>query len=184
MKIFLANNWNHYASWLNGEIVDNIADADVVLFEGGVDVDPRLYGDRIGRHTDTPNTERDEREMKLFKKAVELNKKILGICRGSQLSCCLSGGKLVQHQPNPDYIHRIKTSTGVEIPITSTHHQAQFPYEMKAGEDYELLAWTENMLAFHLNGNEEEMNGGKYKEAEIVYYPKTKALGIQGHPSL
>lgn len=82
MKIFLANNWQHYANWLNGEIVDNIADADLVLFEGGVDVDPRLYGDRIGRHTDKPEVERDEREMKLFRKAVELNKKILGICRG------------------------------------------------------------------------------------------------------
>lgn len=183
MKIFLANGWNHYANWLDGDIVNNIEEADLVIFEGGEDVDPKTYGEKHGKWTDS-NIERDIREEALFRKAVKLEKKILGICRGSQLICALSGGKLVQHQPNPHFIHFIITSTGDMINITSTHHQAQFPFLMEEGVDYKLLAWTEGMLDFHLGGNNKEMNGGKYKEAEIIYYPKTKALAIQGHPEM
>lgn len=56
---------------------------------------------------------------------------------------------------------------------------------MVEGEDYELLAWTDGMLSYHLDGNGKEMNPNrKFKEAEIVYYPKTKALAIQGHPEI
>lgn len=181
MKIFLAQGWVAYTNWLpNVEIVQTIEEADVVMFEGGTDVDPALYGETRGIHTDRSDVARDLREHEMFRTAVRLGKKIIGICRGSQLCCALSGGKLVQHQPNPEFLHDIKTSTGEVIPITSTHHQAQFPFEMKEGEQYELLAWTEGLLPFHLNGKEQEMNPAK--EAEIVYYPKTKALAIQGHP--
>lgn len=184
MKIYLANNWIEYASWIQGgEIVKRVEDADLVMFEGGVDVNPEMYGEPIGKHTQTPHRERDYIEKKLFEEAVKLGKKVVGVCRGSQLTCVLNGGRLVQHQDNPRFIHDIITSTGLRIPITSTHHQAQFPYNLR-DDEYEVLAWTQGMLPFHLDGENKEMNGGRYKEAEIVYYPKTKALGIQGHPSL
>jgi putative glutamine amidotransferase len=80
MKIF-TDVW-HYANWIpNAVRVSTIEEADIVLFSGGDDVHPKLYGDRTGMYTST-NLNRDRREIEWFNKAVELNKFILGICRG------------------------------------------------------------------------------------------------------
>lgn len=88
-------------------------------------------------------------------------------------------GKLIQDQPNPEYTHKIKTFDGKELVITSTHHQAMYPFDMDK-KDYKIIAWTEGMLKHHEGGNKEELN--PEKECEIVYYPSTNCLGIQGHP--
>ena len=79
------------------------------------------------------------------------------------------------------YIHDIATIDKKVFKITSTHHQAAYPYNIPT-EDYELIGWTENISRFHLGGNNEELNPGK--EVEIIYYPKTNDLGIQGHPEM
>jgi hypothetical protein len=91
----------------------------------------------------------------------------------------MNGGLLVQHQNNPSYMHEIKTYDGHTLDISSTHHQAAFPYNLPK-DKYKILGWTDNMLPFHEGGNREEMN--PEKECEIVYYPKGNCLGIQGHP--
>src|SRR5690606_21563822 len=105
---------------------------------------------------------------------------LIGICRGSQLLCALHpDGKLVQHQANPAHHHEMLTHDGRCLVITSSHHQAQYPFDMDK-EDYKLLAWTTDTSPFHLDGNEKEMN--PQKECEIVFYPRTRALAIQGHP--
>lgn len=179
-KIFVVGTSIEYANWMKGTLVSNIEDADLVVFTGGEDIHPSLYNEALGKFTST-NLRRDMIESEYWEKATKLNKHIIGICRGSQLSCALSGGRLVQHQNNPKAIHDIITFDGKRIPITSSHHQAQYPYDMNADE-YKLLAWTEGMSSVHLDGTNKEINSEKFLEAEVVYYPKTKALGIQGHP--
>lgn len=179
-KIFVVGSGNYYANWLQMEDAETLEDADLVLFTGGEDVWPGIYHEPVGKHT-MFNVQRDLREQNFFNRAFELGKPMIGICRGSQLLCALSGGRLVQHQYNPDYIHEIQTSSGEKLEITSTHHQAQYPYDMLR-EEYELLAWTENASPYHLDGNNVEISRKKFREAEIVFYNKTKALGIQGHP--
>lgn len=87
-------------------------------------------------------------------------------------------GMLVQNQPNPGG-HMMKTFDGKDLRVTSTHHQAMYPFNMDS-EDYKILGWTEGMLEFHVGGNDEELNPPK--ECEIVYYPKTRCLAIQSHP--
>lgn len=72
------------------------------------------------------------------------------------------------------------TSTNKKIITTSSHHQAQYPFDLQENRDYKLLAWNVDTHTFHLNGNNEEII--PKKEAEIVFYPKTKCLAIQGHP--
>jgi putative glutamine amidotransferase len=172
----------NYADWMNGELVNNMEAADLVVFTGGADVSPYIYGDEHNPKTGN-NPERDRYELKEFRAAVDQNKHIIGICRGSQFSCAASGGRLVQHQENPNFIHPIQTSSGSTVLITSTHHQAMYPYDMNP-EEYKVLAWTEGVSPIHENGRGEEISPTPFKEVEICYFPKTKALGIQGHPEM
>lgn len=181
-KIYVVGDATNYANWMEGTIVSSIEEADLVLFTGGEDVTPSLYDEP--QHPRTYNSLiRDNIEKIEFEKAVELNKHIIGICRGSQFVCAMSGGKLVQHQSNPSYMHDIYTYDGNILEITSTHHQAQYPWNLPE-EDYEILGWTKNMLPFHEDGNQQELPMASEKECEIVYYKQTKALGIQGHPEM
>jgi GMP synthase-like glutamine amidotransferase len=179
-KIFIVGGDNEYINWLNAKAVDRIEDADVVMFTGGEDVHPSLYGEPMGAFTGS-NLYRDMIEKEAFLKAKELDKPCIGICRGSQFMSVMAGGKLVQHQNNPKFMHSVITSNGQELMVTSTHHQAQFPFKLPK-EDYEILAWTEGISEFHLDGNQKEMNPPV--EVEICYYRKTKSLGIQCHPEM
>jgi putative glutamine amidotransferase len=178
-KIYNVGGSNDYANWMEGIMVSKIEDADLVLFTGGEDVFPLLYNE-VNVHPFTQyNKMRDIKEQKMFDKALELNIPMIGICRGSQFLCVMNGGKLVQHQQNRLFNHNIFLKEGGEIIITSTHHQAQFPFNLPK-EEYDILGWTENLSEMHENGLGEELNPPV--ECEIVYYPKTRCLGIQGHP--
>lgn len=180
MKIFHAQGWNDYSNWIpNRIIVNNIKDADLLILEGGTDVDSHRYGEKRSKYAETPDTKRDQYEIELFKQAISLGIPILGICRGSQLICVLNHGKLVQHQPNPKRVHLIDTYDGKKITTTSSHHQAQYPFLLNK-QDYKLIAWNTEKLNFHLDGEDKELS--PEKEAEIVFYPKSKSLAIQGHP--
>lgn len=180
IKVFIVGNNTGYANWIMGEIVSDIKDCDLVLFTGGEDVDPSFYGEE--KHPETySNITRDKREKTFFELALKLNKKMLGICRGAQFLAVMSGAKLIQHQENPLSVHNIMTYDDHIIPITSTHHQAQFPWNLPFGS-YKLLAWTRGISKFHLDGNSKELYPNYGKECEIVYYKDTDVLCIQGHP--
>lgn len=176
-KIFVVGPAKGYANWMQGELVDRMEDCDLVVFTGGEDVNPLFY-DNPKHPTTFFNTKRDEIEIHAFNKAMLLSKHVIGICRGAQLLCVCNGGILVQDQPGAGYIHPIQTYDEQVIPITSTHHQAAYPFILQEDE-YKVLAWGPK-LTYHKNGNDDEMSPAK--ECEIVYYPKTKCLGIQGHP--
>lgn len=68
-----------------------------LLLMGGVDVNPKLYKEKRGPHTDRPHQERDEQEMRLLDKALERDIPVLAICRGHQLLNVALGGSLLQH---------------------------------------------------------------------------------------
>jgi len=181
IKVYVVGGSIGYANWLpNHELVNNLEDSDLVLFTGGEDVSPHLYGQ--SKHPTTYcNLNRDIYETKLFKQAIELNKHVLGVCRGSQFSCVMAGGILVQNQGQSGMYHDINTSSGETIRVTSTHHQAQFPFVLN-DDEYKVLGWTTNESKYHQGGSNEELNPPK--ECEIVYYPKIKCLGIQSHPEM
>lgn len=177
-KIYVVGNAYEYANWMEGKLTRVMEEADLVVFTGGEDVTPDFYNEKKNPKTGN-NLKRDIIEKIAFDKARALNKHIIGICRGSQFLCVANGGKLVQHQQNPYYVHPITLKGGGVINISSTHHQAAYPFNLP-DEDYEILGWTSGISSFHEDGNQKELNPSK--ECEIVYYPKTKCLGIQGHP--
>jgi len=171
-----------FANWMDGNIVFKMEEADFVVFTGGEDISPGLYRDV--RHPATWSTlSRDKFEIKEFKKAQSLQLPSVGICRGAQLLCVLAGGKLIQDQCNANTVHLVKLYNGGNIILNSFHHQAQYPYLLPECE-YKLLGWTNSQSSHHRNGKNEELSLPAGKEAEIVYYPKINALGIQAHPEI
>lgn len=79
--------------------------ADAVIVLGGADIDPTLY--RHTPHSTVQGTHRsaDEFETRLIRAAVNLDRPVLGICRGAQLVNVALGGTLVQHLGD-DTAHR------------------------------------------------------------------------------
>lgn len=71
-----------------------IQKSDLVIFPGGSDISPSIYGEE-NTHS-YPNSVRDKIEISVLETAIRLNKKILGVCRGHQLINAYLGGKLVQ----------------------------------------------------------------------------------------
>lgn len=186
MKVFVVGGATNYANFLRASLVDRIEDADVVLFTGGEDVDPSLYGCEKDPHTHS-NKRRDLEEKKIFE-SVKPTQLCLGICRGSQFLCVMNGGILVQHCTGHaiGYTHEI-TDGNTLYQITSTHHQMQYPYNLN-DKDYNVL--------FTSSANRSEMYLGeginidrilKKGEPEIVLYHKEglpKCLAVQGHPEM
>ena len=72
------------------------ADAQGLLLMGGVDVNPKLYGEKRGPKTDKPHEERDTHEMRLLEEALARDVTVLAICRGHQLLNVAMGGSLLQ----------------------------------------------------------------------------------------
>lgn len=179
-KIYVVGPALEYANWMEGELVNSIIEADLVVFTGGEDVDPSIYDEPSHPQTYS-NKNRDIIEKVAFKHCLTHKKHMIGICRGSQFLCVMNGGKLVQHQQNPSSYHNIDTFDNKTIVISSSHHQAAYPYNL-VSTDYKLLGWTKGISKYHQNGESQEMLLVEGKEVEMLYFPKTKCLGIQGHP--
>lgn len=80
IKIYVVGSSVNYASWIkDSELVDTQEQADIVLFTGGEDVDPSIYGhSNINSYT---NKTRDIKEKAIFEK-MKPTQLALGICRG------------------------------------------------------------------------------------------------------
>lgn len=124
------------------ELAENF---DGIVFTGGIDISPELYGEKICHEKTEVNIERDIFELRLFKAFYERKKSILGICRGIQLINVALGGTLFQHiEKHSDVDHTVSVSGRLlelsenkkEIITNSTHHQAL----KDLGKDLEVIA--------------------------------------------
>jgi putative glutamine amidotransferase len=78
-------------------IYDNL---DGILFAGGNDVNPRLYGQEPYEQTKDVSEFRDEVEVQLLQWCLEDGKPVLALCRGMQLVNVVCGGTLYQDIPS------------------------------------------------------------------------------------
>jgi gamma-glutamyl-gamma-aminobutyrate hydrolase PuuD len=80
--------------------VDEVLDRlDAVVFAGGSDLDPSLYGQQPHPQTTGVRPGRDAGELPLLREALARDLPLLGICRGMQLLTVACGGALDQHLP-------------------------------------------------------------------------------------
>src|SRR5438128_12243726 len=124
--------------------IDETLDAvDGLVFSGGSDLDPELYGQEAHAETFGIAKERDRAELALLQAALERDMPVLAICRGSQVLNVARGGDLVQHLPDVvgDEKHKHTPGTfadhdvtleegtklasvlGDRAPVKSHHHQ-------------------------------------------------------------
>ena len=154
------------------------------LFTGGQDISPKLYGEQELPECGECSIERDDMEKVLFELVLDLNKPILGICRGIQFINVMLGGTLYQdipvqmksnqqHQQQPPYdipIHKVNVFKqtplfdilGTEkLYVNSYHHQGIKDLSLRL----KVMAIAEDNLI------------------EAVYMPEKEFVwGIQWHP--
>lgn len=122
------------------------ADIDGLLLTGGPDIDPSYYGEEVHETTEI-KPDRDELELFLFKRSMEKDLPVFGICRGIQVMNVAIGSSLYQDIPSQftdhlthkilenedDSWHDIKIQPGSLISqitcdrvaeVNSRHHQA------------------------------------------------------------
>lgn len=131
------------------DVIESIAEMiDGLLLTGGGDIDPTLFGEEPHQRLGSIVPERDVFEVALVQKMLELNKPILGICRGAQIISIAAGGdmyqdiytqtdvQLIQHDQQAPRSHAshfvqvtegsfLSSIVGVEkFKVNSFHHQA------------------------------------------------------------
>jgi len=126
------------------EAIDETLDAlDGVVFSGGADLDPQLYGQEAHPETKGVVAERDRGELALLQAALARDMPVLAVCRGVQVLNVALGGDLVQHLPevvgHENHKHtpgeyadhdvtvepdtRLGSLIGDRAPVKSHHHQ-------------------------------------------------------------
>jgi GMP synthase-like glutamine amidotransferase len=162
-------------------ISSSLQRAEIVIFSGGTDVDPSVYGQ--GRHNKTqpPDTDRDRIEQAIYHACVAKKKYLIGICRGAQLLNVLNGGQLWQHidghhGPHP-LIYYDEGQNKVMVPVTSDHHQL-----MKPTADGRLWGVATESHRRESPGIVQTTSKYHNSDPEIVFYKATRSLCYQPHP--
>jgi putative glutamine amidotransferase len=145
-----------------GGVEETLEALDGIVFSGGNDLNPELYGAEPHEATDRPMPWRDEAELKMLEAALDCDMPVLAICRGSQLLNIARGGDLLQHLPEvvgdekhkhqpgaysdhdvrvaPD--SRLGALLGEHAPVKSHHHQGMG----RIGRGLREVAWAEDGL--------------------------------------
>jgi putative glutamine amidotransferase len=93
---------------------------DGLVFSGGSDLDPELYGEEAHPETDGVVRERDDFELELMRAALARDLPLLAICRGSQVLNVALGGDLEQHVPD-----RVAADTHKQTPGVFADHDVE-----------------------------------------------------------
>ena len=124
--------------------VETLDALDGLVFSGGSDLDPELYGADTHPETLGVVRERDDFELGLMRAALERDLPVLAICRGSQVLNVALGGDIEQHVPDRvgSDVHkevpgvfaehdvdvlpgtRLASIVGDRVPVKSHHHQS------------------------------------------------------------
>ena len=139
---------------------ETLSALDGLIFSGGGDLDPDLYGADAHPETDEPHPIRDQAELRLLQAALQRDMPVLAVCRGSQLLNVARGGDLVQHLPEQveherhkhrpgafsdhgvrlDPASRVGELLGEHAPVKSHHHQGYG----RVGDGLREVGWADD----------------------------------------
>lgn len=169
------------------ERANTVEEADVVVFIGGEDINPKLYGEKAHRTTFFTD-DRDFQEEFFYRKAQKLNKVCFGICRGAQFLHAMNGGKLWQNvagHGGPDHVI-YDIDDDVYVTATSLHHQM-----LQYNKDMDVIACTKEQVStkfeeadsvLHVDADSED--AAVELEIEAGCYAITQCFFVQGHPEI
>lgn len=158
---------------------ESLDKADFVLFTGGADVSPELYGEIASSKTHSSPV-RDLREVEVYLEAVAKGIPMVGVCRGFQFLHVMNGGHLYQDVDNHGQSHYIfdhEQQERIEN-ASSTHHQSCI---RTANIDMTLVASTNKSRARLIRDGLASERGGSV-DVEAAFYRRTCCFGVQGHP--
>lgn len=163
---------------------------DGLIFSGGADIDPALYGDtEVHPATYDISAERDRFELDLMNGAIERDLPVLCICRGIQVLNVALGGSLVQHID--DQVENALTHRQQEISIAANKpsHQVVFVEGSLAAQVFDEQSIPVN--SFHHQSIAVPTQRIRVEGAtsdgvvEAVSVPECRfVLGVQWHPEM
>ena len=169
------------------EIIKKMAEnVDGIIMTGGVDVHPFRFNEEPIEKIGTISAERDDFDFTLMKYAVEMNKQILGICRGIQVINVYFGGTLIQDIPS-------QRNTNILHSQTAEYHVATHKIQIvKDSIIYDMLGESSEVNSFHHQAIDKLAKDFKVTAAskdgivEAIEYKKKDSfiLGVQWHPEL
>lgn len=151
---------------------------DALVFVGGDDIDPGLYGEKKIPGTYV-SPDRDSFEIQMYEFVGPDIPKI-GICRGAQLLNVLSGGSMWQdtdghHTSHPSFI----PATQKVLVTSSMHHQM-----MRPGPKGEVVMVADQSSYVAAEGKLKYKREEPFDDIEVIWYPETKSYCYQGHPEI
>jgi putative glutamine amidotransferase len=143
-----------------GGVEETLDALDGILFSGGSDLDPALYGADAHAETTGVRSDRDRAELALLEAALARDMPVLAVCRGFQVLNVAHGGDLVQHLPEVvgderhrevrgvfsehgvriDEASRLGSLLGASAAVKSHHHQGAG----RVGEGLREVAWADD----------------------------------------
>jgi len=153
--------------------------ADIVVFAGGEDVNPALYGELP--HPDTLyNDQRDKEDIELYNTCKIEGIPMFGICRGAQFLAVMNGHKLYQDVDGHNGAHGIfdRVTKKFIQNVSSVHHQMVL--EDKSKKNMEVIAHGHSSKTRWLNDTDKET--GTSQDIEAFFIRDTCCIGVQGHP--
>lgn len=154
-------------------------EADVVLFGGGADVDPALYG--ASKHDATHfDPLRDSIDMDLYNLCLEHGVPMIGVCRGAQFLHVMQGGQLYQDVDKHKGPHNMYDICDQKMlnEISSSHHQMCMHHK-----DMVMIGVSHVSTVRYKNNLIKEMNAHRNTvDIEAFFYRDPCVLGVQGHP--
>lgn len=125
-------------------VAETLDVVDGIVFSGGSDLDPDLYG--ASSHPETAGVvrERDDFELSLMRAALERDVPVLAICRGSQVLNVALGGDLEQHVPD-----RVGNESHREVPGVFSEHPVEVLPETRLAE---VLSGRSDVKSHHHQG--------------------------------
>jgi len=110
--------------------VEEVLDAlDGLIFSGGNDMTPELYGAEADPETRGMNPARDRGELALLEAALQHDLPVLAICRGVEVLNVVRGGDLVQHLPDV-----VGNDHHREVPGVFSEHPVRVDPSSRLGE--------------------------------------------------